>query len=71
MEAISKLFRSGIIIGLDSSADVSDMNLPGYGFHKLVGNRNDTFSVKVPGNWRITFRFEGSHAYDVNLEDYH
>lgn len=39
---------------LDCIAKAEDMNLPGYGFHKLVGNRKDTFSVKASGNWRIT-----------------
>jgi len=23
------------------------------------------------GNWRITFKFIGADAHDVNLEDYH
>jgi len=47
------------------------MNLPGYGLHRLSGNRQDTYSVTVSGNWRITFRFEEGKAFDVNLEDYH
>jgi len=25
----------------------------------------------VTGNWRITFRFDGDDAVDVDLEDYH
>lgn len=56
---------------LDCIAMVEDMNLPGYGLHRLTGDRKDTYSVKVSGNWRITFRFDGVNAYDVNLEDYH
>jgi len=28
-------------------------------------------SVTVSGNWRVTFRFEGEDAFDVDLEDYH
>ena len=28
-------------------------------------------AVDVTGNWRITFRFEGEDAYDVDLTDYH
>jgi proteic killer suppression protein len=47
------------------------MNLPGYGLHRLTGNRKDTWSVKVSGNWRITFCFADTHVFDVNLEDYH
>jgi proteic killer suppression protein len=25
----------------------------------------------VSGNWRVTFRFEGGHAVDVDYVDYH
>lgn len=47
------------------------MNLPGYRFHRLTGERKGTFAVSVTGNWRITFRFDGEDAVDVDLEDYH
>jgi toxin HigB-1 len=47
------------------------MNLPGLGLHPLKGNRKGTYSVTVSGNWRITFRFDGEHVVDVDLEDYH
>lgn len=33
--------------------------------------RHQTYSVTVSGNWRLSFRFEGADALDVNLEDYH
>ena len=60
-----------ILDRLNAALSVADMNLPGYGLHRLSGNRQDTYSVKVSGNWRITFRFEEGSAFDVNLEDYH
>jgi len=56
---------------LHGAAEPRDMNLPGYALHRLKGSRKDTWSVKVSGNWRLTFRFDAGHAYDVNLEDYH
>lgn len=56
---------------LDAASRAVDMNLPGYGFHGLKGDRKGTFSVSVSGNLRITFRFNGPDAFDVNLEDYH
>jgi toxin HigB-1 len=56
---------------LDAAARPEDMNIPGYRFHRLTGNRKDTYAVTVTGNWRITFRFEGDAAVDVDLEDYH
>ena len=56
---------------LDSCVKPDDMNLPGYKFHPLKGERKDSFAVSVSGNWRITFRFVGENAVDVDLEDYH
>lgn len=56
---------------LDDAAKVEELNIPGYGLHSLKGDRKSEWSMKVSGNWRITFRFEDSHAFDVNLEDYH
>ena len=48
-----------------------DMNLPGYRFHPLKGNRKGTFAVDASGNYRVTFRWDGKDAVDVDLEDYH
>ncbi|MEH2166884.1 MAG: type II toxin-antitoxin system RelE/ParE family toxin [Nostoc sp.] len=56
---------------IDSALIVEDIRLPGYDLHELKGDRKGTWSIKVSGNWRITFRFEDGDAYDVNLEDYH
>jgi proteic killer suppression protein len=55
---------------LDASAAPGDMDVPGYRFHTLKGARAGEYAVSVSGNWRITFRFGGEDAIDVNLEDY-
>lgn len=60
-----------ILDRLDTVQFPDDMNVPGFGFHRLTGNRKGEYSVSVSGNWRITFRFDNGEAYDVNLEDYH
>lgn len=56
---------------LDAATKPDDMNLPGYGFHGLKGDRAGSFAVSVSGNWRIVFRFSDGDVLDVNLEDYH
>ncbi len=56
---------------LDGAVRAEDMNLPGYRFHPLKGERKGEYAVSVNGNWRITFGFEGDNAINVNLEDYH
>ncbi|MCP4420314.1 MAG: peptidase [Chloroflexi bacterium] len=61
-----------LILGrLHASTSPQDMNLPGLYLHELKGNRADVWSVRVSGNWRITFEFEGQDATIVNYEDYH
>lgn len=56
---------------LDAATSAQDMNLPGYKFHALKGDRKGTCAVSVSGNWRLTFRFHGEDVVDVQLEDYH
>ena len=64
--------RLQLILGrLNASIAPEDMNLPGLHLHQLSGSRAETWSVRVSGNWRITFRFNGEHAEIVNYEDYH
>ena len=43
----------------------------GWHVHRLSGDRQDTWSVSVSGNWRITFHEEGGCIDRLNLEDYH
>jgi toxin HigB-1 len=56
---------------LDACTKPGDMNLPGYKFHQLKGNRAGTYAVSVSANLRMTFQFSGTDAHDVDLEDYH
>jgi proteic killer suppression protein len=64
--------RLKLILGrLNASTSPEDMNLPGLFFHPLSGDRAETYSVRVNGNWRVTFKFEGVHAEVINYEDYH
>lgn len=60
-----------ILDRLDASVDINDMNYPGANLHQLKGKLKGTWSVRVSGNWRITFRFIEGHAYVVNYQDYH
>jgi proteic killer suppression protein len=56
---------------LDSAVVPEDMDLPGFKFHELKGKRKGVYSVTVSGNRRITFKFDGDSAIEVDLEDYH
>ena len=47
------------------------MNLPGFKFHSLSGDKKGRYSVWATGNYRITFAWKGEDAVDIDLEDYH
>jgi len=44
-----------ILARLDASVDTRDMNLPGLDLRDLSGRRKGTWSVRVSGNWLVTF----------------
>ena len=56
---------------LDTAARIQDMRIESYRLHRLKGDLSSCWSVTVRANWRITFRFEGGDAFDVDLADYH
>lgn len=56
---------------LDTAFCIEDLQLPGFNLHQLKGDRNEIYSIRVSGNWRITFRFKDGDVYIVNYEDYH
>ena len=56
---------------LDFAKSPADMNMPGWGLHSLAGDLKGHWAVKVSGNWRLTFTFEGEDAILVDYQDYH
>lgn len=60
-----------ILARLDQATGPPNMDLPGFRLHALKGDLAGHWSIRVSGNWRIVFRFEGVHAADVDLIDYH
>ncbi len=61
-----------LILGrLHAAAEVRDMDLPGLYLHQLKSKYKGRWSVRVSGNWRITFRFDTPDATEVDYEDYH
>jgi proteic killer suppression protein len=60
-----------IISRLNRATEPEMMNQAGYCFRALKGDLKGFYSVRVSGNWRIIFRFEGENAVDVDYIDYH
>jgi toxin HigB-1 len=61
-----------ILTALLSAQDIAGLQgPPGWRVHQLTGDRAETWSISVSGNWRITFHVEGDTVKDLDLEDYH
>ena len=59
------------LFALNVASEPVEMNIPGWNLHELKGDLAGHFSVKVNGNWRMTFRFEDEDAILVDYRDYH
>jgi proteic killer suppression protein len=85
-KGIERFFRTGSAAGipaahaarlgrqltaLNAAKGPADMNLAGWGLHPLRGRLADHWSVKVSGNWRLTFAFEDGDAVLADFQDYH
>lgn len=85
-KGIERFFRSGSKAGiqakhaaklrrqlarLDASLYPEDMDIPGWKLHALKGDFETHWSVRVSGNWRLTFAFESEDAVLVDYQDYH
>ncbi len=85
-KGLEKFFRTGSTSGiqvkhskklalildlLDNAKTIEEMDLSYFNLHKLSGTLQEHWSIKVNGNWRITFKFENGDAEIVNYQDYH
>jgi proteic killer suppression protein len=48
-----------------------DMDFDGWFLHPLKGELESHWSVRVNGNWRLTFRFADDGVEVVDYQDYH
>jgi toxin HigB-1 len=57
---------------LDVAQALSDLaSPPGNRLEALKGDQRGRYSIRVNDQYRLTFRWEGNHAYEVRCEDYH
>jgi toxin HigB-1 len=56
---------------LDTAVGVEELDVTGFGFHPLRGDKRGLYSVYVSRNHRMIFGFEDGEAFDVDLVDYH
>lgn len=68
-EHAAKLSRQLLL--LNAARNPLEMDVAGWKWHQLKGDMSDHWAVKVSGNWRLTFMFEGEDAILVDYQDYH
>jgi proteic killer suppression protein len=57
---------------LDVAARLEDLSIPaGNRLERLKGDRAGRYSIRINDQYRVTFRWESGHAYEVCVEDYH
>lgn len=57
---------------VDVAQRLSDLaSPPGNRLEALRGDQRGRYSIRVNDQYRLTFRWEGNHAYEVRCEDYH
>ncbi len=57
---------------IDVAARLDDLRIPaGNRLEVLKGDQAGRHSVRVNDQYRVTFRWEQGHAYEVRVEDYH
>ncbi|MEP7341239.1 MAG: type II toxin-antitoxin system RelE/ParE family toxin [Acidobacteriota bacterium] len=57
---------------LNQATQVDDLRVPpGNRMEALKGDRAGQYSIRVNDQFRVCFRWKGTHAEDVEIVDYH
>ena len=57
---------------IDVAARLDDLESPlGHRLKALQGDLKGHYSLRVNDQYRVTFRWENGHAFEVEAEDYH
>jgi len=56
---------------LDAARSAQELDITGWRLHPLTGELTNHWSIRVNGNWRVTFTFDGEDVVLVDYQDYH
>ena len=60
------------LLALHAATELRQMTVPpGNRLETLRGERRGQHSIRINNQWRICFRWEGGHAHEVEIVDYH
>ncbi len=66
--------RTGLrkLIIINRAKDLNDLRIPpGNKLEKLMGKRQDQYSIRINDKWRICFYWTNGVASSVEITDYH
>ena len=57
---------------IHNSQNLADLRIPPSNrLEKLKGKGKEFYSIRINDQWRIVFRWENNHTYDLEIMDYH
>ena len=57
---------------LYNSQNICDLRIPPSNrLEKLSGKLSEFYSIRINNQWRIIFKWENNHAFEVEIIDYH
>ena len=57
---------------LNGAFELDDLKVPPANrLEKLSGDLKDFYSIRINKQYRVIFKFDNNHAYDVKITDYH
>jgi proteic killer suppression protein len=60
------------LLMLDSATALVDLRSPPANMlEALKGDRQGQYSIRINRQWRVCFVWDGHHAFDVEIVDYH
>lgn len=60
------------LVGIHAAESLDNLrNPPGNRLESLRGDLAGFHSIRINNQWRIVFRWKGSHASEVKITDYH
>lgn len=69
--AIERVARRKLLL-LHRAIRLNDLRAPpGNRLEALKGDRSGQYSIRINDQWRICFRWQGGHAHEVEIVDYH
>ena len=57
---------------INNSINLNDLRIPPSNrLEKLIGNMKEYYSIRINDQWRIMFKWQAGHAFEVEIIDYH